>query len=86
MIKLAACGIDVGCFALRVWGDECTRLPHTRDELPEVAMRKFAHCVAASVPSASGNRANVSAALSGVKRCRSITQPSRRTIAPKRWA
>jgi phosphoglycolate phosphatase-like HAD superfamily hydrolase len=40
-IKLAACGIDVECFSLRVWGDECTRRPHSRDELPEIAMRKF---------------------------------------------
>lgn len=41
-IKLTACGIDPSRFALRVWGDECTRRPHTRDELPEIALRRYA--------------------------------------------
>ncbi len=48
-IKLAACGIDASRFAIRVWGDECTRRPHSRDELPEVALRKYAAACGGSV-------------------------------------
>jgi phosphoglycolate phosphatase-like HAD superfamily hydrolase len=41
-MKLAACGIDVEVFSIRVWGDESPYTPPAREHLPPVGMQKYA--------------------------------------------
>lgn len=41
-IKLRACGLEPGRFALRVWGDESPHDPPSRDHLPHVALDRYA--------------------------------------------
>lgn len=40
-MKLRACGIDPGRFAVRVWGDESPHNPPCRDHLPGVGLERY---------------------------------------------
>lgn len=40
-LKLRGVGIDPASFPIRVWGDESTSTPPTRDDLPRVGLRRF---------------------------------------------
>lgn len=40
-VKLAAAGIDLERFAIRVWGDDSPERPPTRDSLPGVALQRY---------------------------------------------
>ena len=42
-VKLAAAGIDIERFTIRVWGDESPEHPPSRDQLPGVALQRFQH-------------------------------------------
>lgn len=49
-LKLAACGVDVSRFAVRVWGDHSPHDPPSRDHLVPVAMGRYEALLRRSIP------------------------------------
>ncbi len=49
-IKLRACGIDPGVFAIAVWGDGSSHDPPSRDHLPPLALSAYRQRTGVSLP------------------------------------